>query len=130
MPARKLPKKSPKKGKKIDGGDCYEAAGKFVGDQLLTGEKDRYILVHGEVRGQGPLSGVNFGHAWVVDTTNDMVLDMSNGRDLKLPRFIYYAIGGIEEIDNYYEYTQQEAAKKMLEFGHYGPWDLKTSSGL
>jgi len=113
-----------------DGGDCYESAGKFVGEQLVAGAADRYLLVHGEVRGQGPLQGVNFGHAWVVDLTTNAVIDRSNGRDITMPRFIYYAIGGIEEIDNFHEYTAEEARDMMLKTGNYGPWDLITSSGL
>jgi hypothetical protein len=119
-----------KKQKLPSGGDCYEAAGKFIGDQLIAGETDRYILVHGEVRGQGPLMGVTFGHAWIVDTSTDNVIDKSNGRDISLPRFIYYGIGGINDLDNHYEYTAEEARDKMLETGNYGPWDLITSSGL
>jgi len=47
-----------------------------------------------------------------------------------MPRFIYYAIGGIEEIDNFHEYTAEEARDMMLKTGNYGPWDLITSSGL
>lgn len=125
------PKTPPKKKKApAANGDCYEAAGKFIAEQLMMGRGDGYVLVHGEVRGQGPLMGVNFGHAWVIDVATDSVIDKSNGRDINMPRFIYYAIGGVEDIGNYHEYTAEEARAVMLKTGNYGPWDLRTSSGL
>jgi hypothetical protein len=123
--------RSPRKKKVLPAdGDCYEAAGKFISERLLDGDRIRFLLVHGEVRGQGPLMGVNFGHAWVIDKTSDSVIDRSNGRNLVMPRFIYYAIGGVEEIGNFHEYTAEEARNMLLETGSYGPWDLVTSSGL
>lgn len=111
-------------------GNCYEAAGKFIIDNLLAGEAERYNLVHGEVMGQGPLEGVQFGHAWIVDTTTDNVTDLSNGRNITLPRQIYYLLGQIDQIGNYHVYTAQEAKDMMTKYRNYGPWDLVTSSGL
>jgi hypothetical protein len=109
-------------------GDCYEAAGQFLFEQCLPNPDCGLVLVHGEVAGQGPLEGVTFGHAWVLD--GETVIDKSNGRNLRLPKVLYYALGGIERIGNLYAYTWQEAKEKMLQFKHYGPWDLKTRSGL
>lgn len=111
-------------------GDCYEAAGQYLMKNGLFGDSpDRgLILVHGEVAGQGPLEGTTFGHAWVLD--GDTVIDRSNGRNLRMPRMLYYTIGGIEQIGNYHEYTVEQAREKMLRYQHYGPWDLKTRSGL
>ena len=108
-------------------GNCYEAAGKFLMDQSLFGEKGM-TLVHGEVAGQGPLEGINFGHAWVEH--NGMVIDKSNGRDIKIPVQVYYALGQIDRIDNTHRYTWGQANKKIASTGHWGPWDLKTSTGL
>lgn len=108
-------------------GNCYEAAGKFLMDQSLFGEKGM-TLVHGEVAGQGPLEGINFGHAWVEH--NGMVIDKSNGRDIKIPVQVYYALGQIDRIDNTHRYTWDQANKKIASTGHWGPWDLKTSTGL
>jgi len=88
------------------------------------------VVVHAEVMGQGQIEGVQYGHGFVVDKSTDTVIDTSNGRDLRLPRIIYYAIGQINDIDNIHEYMYEEVTEKMLETGHYGPWDLKTSSGL
>ena len=108
-------------------GNCYEAAGKFFMDQSLFGEKGM-TLVHGEVAGQGPLEGINFGHAWVEH--NGMVIDKSNGRDIKIPVQVYYALGQIDHIDNTHRYTWDQANKKIASTGHWGPWDLRTSTGL
>lgn len=111
-------------------GDCYEAAGKFMISKSHEGGDNEYILVHGEVLGRGPLEGVTFGHAWVLDVGADMVIDNSNGGNRKIPKMVYYVLGHIEHIGNYHEYTAEQALEKMKKFKHYGPWDLRTSSGL
>ena len=112
------------------GGDCYEAAGKFIMDNCGFGNPDdcQFILVHGEVMGQGPIAGIPFGHAWVLDGST--VIDKSNGRDISMPAQLYYAIGQIDSIDNIIEYPWEEARTKILDYGHWGPWDLETESGL
>jgi hypothetical protein len=86
------------------------------------------VLVHGEVAGQGPLEGITYGHAWVLD--GGTVIDRSNGRNLRIPKVVYYALGGIDHIGNLHEYTWDEARALILKFEHWGPWDLKTRSGL
>ena len=112
------------------GGDCYEAAGKFIMEECMLGGVDdcQYILVHGEVMGQGPIAGIPFGHAWVLDGST--VIDRSNGRDISMPAQLYYAIGQIDRIDNVIEYPWEEARTKILDYGQWGPWDLETESGL
>ena len=106
-------------------GDCYEAAGKYIMDKMLSGD-EQLKLVHGEVTGQGPLEGVKYGHAWVEDGNN--VIDVSNGRNIRLPKAVYYAIGQIG--DNVHRYTPKEFREKVTKYKHWGPWDLKTSTGL
>jgi hypothetical protein len=112
-------------------GDCYEAAFKFIMDEciLKPENESRYILVHAEVMGQGPLQGTTFGHAFVVKD-RAVVVDKSNGRNLEMPAFLYYAVGQISDIGNEHQYTWEEARKKAVEIGTYGPWDLVTESGL
>jgi hypothetical protein len=105
-------------------GDCYEAAGRYIMDNYDPGLR----LVHGEVAGQGPLEGMTFGHAWVLD--GDMVIDRANGRNLRIPKVVYYAMGAIDQIDNVHVYTQDQAIRQMVRHEHFGPWDLKTRSGL
>ena len=107
-------------------GDCYEAAAKYIVDKVLAfwakDPKPDLLLVHGEVAGQGPLEGRTLGHAWVEE--GDTVIDVSNGRDIRMPKELYYAIGGIDEIGNTRVYTPEEARRKILEHKTYGPWDL------
>ena len=124
-----MPKRPRRKAKAT--GDCYEAAFKFIMDEcLLSPENEkRYILVHAEVMGQGEIEGITFGHAFVVKD-RALVIDRSNGRNIEMPAFFYYAIGQIQDIGNEHQYTWSEAREKAVESGTYGPWDLVTESGL
>ena len=108
-------------------GDCYEAAVKYMYSNCMSDPDCGLILVHGEVAGQGPLEGMTFGHAWVLE--GSVVVDNSNGRNLTLPMQVYYAVGGIDRIGNTHTYTWKETREKLIEFEHYGPWDLATESG-
>lgn len=119
--------------KSISGGDCYFIAGKFALDRVKGIKDHKFIgtpyVVHAEVAGQGSLTGIGYGHAWIEDDV--FVYDHSNGRQLMLPKELYYNAGKVNKVKpRYYKYTFEEAMKKMLETGHYGSWDLKTSSGL
>ena len=112
-------------------GDCYEAAGKFMMHKcMLDPDNMRYTLVHAEVAGQGPLEGLTYGHGFVVDTEAHTAIDKSNGRNLELPKDVYYMLGRIDQINNTHEYTYREMQRKITESQHWGPWDLETSSGL
>ena len=133
---RKPPAAKSRRAKKSATGDCYEAAANYIlsiGNPIYGGTPEAAAnlrVVHAEVMGQGPLEGTTFGHGFVVDMSTDVVIDKSNGRDLHLPRVIYYAIGQIDSIGNIHEYTYDDVVAKMIDSMHYGPWDLKTSSGL
>ena len=106
-------------------GDCYKSAGDFcmLAPVEFIGEP---YLVHAEVKGQGKAEGIRFGHAWVEDDEN--VYDYSNGREIVLPKVIYYAIGDIETNNSkkYQKYTIPEARAKMLKTKNYGSWDIET----
>ena len=119
---------APRKTRPTAKGDCYEAAGRFMMDECLMDPSCTLVLVHGEVAGQGPLSGLTYGHAWVLD--GETVIDKSNGRNLQIPKILYYALGGIDHIGNVHTYTWEQARKKIAQSKHWGPWDLKTRSGL
>jgi len=111
------------------GGDCYEANGRYFMDKSVFPGKDKKLrLVHGEVCGSGPLEGVSYGHAWIEDGST--VIDVSNGRNLRLPKAVYYKIGCIDQIGNTKSYKPEEFRKKVMQHEHWGPWDLKTSTGL
>jgi hypothetical protein len=112
-----------------DGGDCYEAAGRFMMGECQFGNPcEGLTLVHGEVAGQGELEGVTFGHAWI--EKGDTVIDKSNGRNLELPAALYYFMGRINDIGNTHRYPWEEARRMILDYQHWGPWDLETESGL
>jgi len=102
-------------------GDCYDTAGRYI--LGFNGENidNKHRLVHGMVNGQGQLTGLRFGHAWIEH--GNMVIDKSNGNDVTLPKEIYYKAGHIKEDDNKY-YTQDEAREWILETGNWGPWEM------
>ena len=102
-------------------GDCYEAAGKYIMDH----RGDDLYLVHGEVTGQGPIAGLKYGHAWVED--GETVIDVSNGRDIQMPKVLYYALGHIERVQRY---DVKDAIEHLLKWKVYGPWEFKTETGL
>jgi hypothetical protein len=109
-------------------GDCYEAAAIYM---INYRDDSDLRLVHGEVAGQGPLQGLTLGHAWVED--GDMVIDQSNGRDVHMPKWLYYQIGKIDSINNIHRYTFVEMRDRCLgktnctNAGTYGPWELEVS---
>ena len=121
-------------------GDCYEVHAKWMVDNFR--KADEYVLVHAEVIGQGQLAGVPYGHCFLIHKATDTVRDMSNGRDLELPRVLYYHLGKIDQSEYWddtmgrvsrtpkiYEYTREEVMEWMSETGTFGPWELETESG-
>jgi hypothetical protein len=114
---------------KNTGGDCYQAAFHYMHDNGFDEDGrpvDGILLVHGEVTGQGAIRGIKYGHGWVED--GDTVIPRSNGRHIVMSKRAYYALGKIGQ--NIHRYTPMEAVRKAVETGIYGPWDLKTESGL
>lgn len=130
------------KGSKIPnknkGGDCYYVAGTIAMNHRLPKTAKEFNLpnfvgtpyvVHAEVEGQGAISGLKYGHAWVEDDL--YVYDYSNGREIVFPKYFYYEMGKVKaKKPKYFKYTFEEAVKKMVETGHYGSWELITESGL
>jgi len=105
------------------GGDCYTTAGRYVLDR--AGDSN-LRLVQGEVAGQGPLAGKRFGHSWVEDLSDKrmpIVIDRSNGRDITVPRVVYYGLGDVKKI---HRYTPKQVAAKVSKHGYWGQWDFKT----
>ena len=109
-------------------GDCYEANGNYFMNKAFILSNSKMRLVHGEVTGQGSLEGVNYGHAWVED--GDTVIDVSGGKSLRIPKAVYYALGGIDKNNNLHKYDLADFRRKIAEYEHWGPWDLETSTGL
>lgn len=100
-------------------GDCFVVALELITDNP---EFRDAVLCHGVVIGQKQLTGVSYAHAWL--EMHGAVIDQSNGREIIMPKFLYYALGCIEP-DKVFTYTAREAWKKSLEYGTYGPWDFK-----
>jgi len=110
-------------------GDCYEVAAQYIIEHaLFPGDKKSLWLVHGEVAGQEPLEGTNFGHAWVLD--GNKVIDNSSGGSVIMPKKQYYEMGKIDEINNVHVYNPEQARRMLLKYKTYGPWELQTSTGL
>ncbi len=100
-------------------GDCYQANGNFIITKM--GDND-FKLCHGVAilrTDRRP-----FGHCWI--EKGGAVLDFSNGKTIATTKRRYYELGGIP-YPGYktYTYTPAEAAKKMVDTGHWGPWDSK-----
>lgn len=112
-------------------GNCFEAAMlEFQRIKMLGGNVDDWRLVHAEVIGQGPIEGIAHAHAFLANVLTEEVVDRSNGRDLRMPYDFYEYLGRLHETQNCYVYRYETAVERMLEAGHYGPWDLETSTGL
>jgi hypothetical protein len=105
--------------KSATNGDCFQAAGRLV---AFDNPKENIVLVHGLVKGQGPLEGRKFWHAWGED--GNTVIDKSNGRNIKMDKGLYYALGHIHnESGKMYRYTKEQAQVKMLKTETWGPWE-------
>ena len=107
-------------------GDCFEAAYKKLYEVFR--EHPEAKLVHAIVTGQGPIKGVQHGHAWV--EIGNTVLDYSNGRTIEMPKQIYYAVGNVDpsNSDEYKTYDFKEMADISMDQGTYGPWELPHGS--
>lgn len=133
--AKAFAERRQRKLKREASGDCFEAAANVLLQLCLfdAAAEHRYRLVHAECRGQGELAGLTIAHAFVLDTEDNIVIDESNGRVLENSRFnkdVYYAIGGISQINNFREYTFVEMRARIVQYKHYGPWDWDSRSGL
>ena len=104
-------------------GDCMSAAAdlmmryhsSFFGKQIkaTTSDPRGAVLVHALVHGQGSAKGLRFPHAWVED--GDTVIDVSNGRNIRMNKKIYYAFGRVDPKQKgaYYVYDYNEMKKKL-----------------
>jgi hypothetical protein len=105
------------------GGDCYQVSGRYIMDSGLMGGNPNLVLVHGIVTGQGPIEGIQYGHAWVEE--GDICIDLSKGKEIKMPKTLYYTLGNIDP-SKQFRYTPEEMRKNILKYKHWGPWDLKS----
>lgn len=112
----------------MTGGDCFEAAARLL---VFPSDAGRELaaqggeLVHGIVRGSGPLEGIRFTHAWVEVPDSSgvvMVYDYANGQEAVIPAALYYLLGGIDPAETV-RYSAGEARRRLIEYKHYGPWE-------
>jgi len=110
-------------------GDCFQANGRAFMRRIDAGARN-VVLVHGEVTGKGRIEGVKHGHAWIEESIGGAVFvrSFANGGDLFVDRDSYYELGRIGE--NVHRYDAAAFRQRVLEHGHWGPWDLVTSTGL
>ena len=129
-------------------GDCFYAAVSHMQMEHYSDPDCDLILVHAEVTSS---TGRKHGHAFVLKPgwtpkrgerlpqaqmeaqyRPSIVYDVSQqardldpkGDPLVMQKEAYYYYGQIG--DNLYEYTLEEMNNKLIEYGHYGPWDLET----
>jgi len=116
-------------------GDCFEVAGRIVTDNLIFPDALKLVnpaLVHAMITGAGPLEGVRHVHAWVeYDRPMDwpggekhfvrMARDRSNEKDLEAPAAVYRHLARIHMLK---QYRPEEARRFILEYHHWGPWEL------
>lgn len=105
----------------MSGGDCYNVNGAlllFGGGGVVEGS----LLCHGTVTGTGgDVKGVSYGHCWIeLGDDGALVMDCSDGHDALAWRDDYYAVGNVRDVKRY---TVEEARAKVLETGHWGPWE-------
>lgn len=95
-------------------GNCFQTAVNTVM------ENPNYILCHGVVCGQGPISGIEYLHAWAED--GDTVIDntQKNPKNRVMDKVLYYALGNIHDVC---KYSYREMLENLVEYEHYGPWD-------
>lgn len=128
-------KNRPKKRKRTPPrtGNCFEAAVLYILHHAILGPRKDLLLVQGEVGGSGRIEGLRYAHAWIED--GDQVIDESNGNKVRMSRDLYYALGKVYPDfppfkPNLHKYTVEQVRENVLKYRHYGPWDLKTSTGL
>ncbi len=96
-------------------GQCYKSA---FDVQVRLRE---WTLVHGIVTGQGPIAGLEYGHAWleITDASGiEWVFDPTR-KDV-YPKAFYYLAGNISFTQRY---SVAEAFAMADETMNYGPWD-------
>jgi len=103
-----------------EAGDCFVAAVRFMEEA----DHPRFVLIHAIVTGTSrDVLGVQYSHGFVLDTQTDLVIDLSCGRRIVLPKQIYMAIGRVHP-EYMRAYSKSRMLQMLAEHGHYGCWEL------
>jgi hypothetical protein len=106
-------------------GDCFVAACRAFEHLRSQGHDPK--LVHGYVIGQvGYVRGLRYPHAWVEVADGQgrtTCIDRSNGRDISLPKDLYYLIGQIVP-EHCRQYDAGAVLRMQIDTRTYGPWEL------
>jgi len=100
-------------------GNAFEAAIDYMLNASLLENRKNLVLVHGKVVGQGPIKGITYMHAWIED--GDEVIDVSDGKNIKMSKFLYYSIGNVSET---HKYTVDRMKNQIMKFQTMGPWTV------
>ena len=104
------------------GGDCYDANAKQF--MVLSSKDKKMVLVHGYVSSQTQ-NRIRYDHCWIEN--DNEVLDFSNGRAIKVPKILYYALGHVRD-NELFKYSLKDVMKNLDKHEHWGPWDLKSKN--
>lgn len=112
-------------------GSCFEDALTIALSYLPDDTEYPIEVCHGVPVGQGEENyGLRYWHAWAEVGTTCYVRNPSAPIDkpiemddiVQIPRFAFYAIGGLRNAWHVRHYSLAEAAHFAVESGHYGPW--------
>lgn len=97
-------------------GCCFDLVSEWV---LKNRHEDIDVkVVHGLILGQGPIEGIEHGHAWL--EINNRVVDLEN--EVSMSKYEYEHLARLQYKVSY---SIKEAIEQMLESGHKGPWDKR-----
>ena len=103
-------------------GDCYYVALLLVADMS---DESGHLLCHGTCTGNGPIEGIEFGHAWV--EYGNVCIDKANGKNGVFEKSVYYEAGTVRDVRRY---KPSEVRRMMRKHKHAGPWDEPAPSPL
>lgn len=115
----RIPRTEIRKQESIIEGDCFSKNGKLFWDNPNKWE----YLVHGVIHFPGIIP---HGHCWL--ERDGLVFDYSNENIVEnFPTGVFYKLGRIIGKHGLLRrYDMKQAAKFMVETGHYGSWHLNT----
>ena len=100
--------------KKVKGkGNCFNKTAEYA---IHNKDATDIKIVHGIIVGQGPIEGLEHGHAWLVK--GDSVIDLENGITMEIKAYEKAA-----RLKHKVTYSIKAALRLINSSGHLGPWD-------